>query len=98
MGAGAKLTGVRFTSRGSGAQWENTASAAMGVGLYKAPRGEKVPVALEAPERRPSSDAATHERSARGFRDAPSRVRALPGGARTTLETRSKNDARDELR
>jgi len=34
IGDRAHLTGVRFTTEGSGAQWENTASAVMGIGFY----------------------------------------------------------------
>mmetsp|Transcript_8493 Transcript_8493/g.24431 ORF Transcript_8493/g.24431 Transcript_8493/m.24431 type:complete len:555 (-) Transcript_8493:570-2234(-) len=36
LGGGAKLTGVRFTNRGEGAQWENTAAAVMASGYYDA--------------------------------------------------------------
>jgi len=36
IGDGARLRGVRFTTKGSGAQWENTASAVMGIGFYAA--------------------------------------------------------------
>lgn len=34
LGDRAHLLGVRFTTKGSGAQWENTASAVMGIGFY----------------------------------------------------------------
>jgi len=41
IGDGARLLGVRFTTRGTGAQWENTASAVMGIGFYDAVYGDE---------------------------------------------------------
>mmetsp|Transcript_767 Transcript_767/g.2439 ORF Transcript_767/g.2439 Transcript_767/m.2439 type:complete len:522 (-) Transcript_767:292-1857(-) len=35
IGDGAHLAGLRFTNNGTGAQWENTASAVMGIGFYE---------------------------------------------------------------
>jgi len=41
LGDGARLLGVRFTNMGSGAQWENTASATMGMGYYLSVFGDE---------------------------------------------------------
>jgi len=41
LGDRARLLGVRFTTAGSGAQWENTASAVMGIGFYDAIYGDE---------------------------------------------------------
>jgi len=41
LGDGTRLSGVRFTDRGRGAQWENTASAVMGLGFFDAVFGDK---------------------------------------------------------
>lgn len=63
LGDGARLMGVRFTSRGSGAQWENTASTAIGVGLYRAKFGEDL---ANANETRYMEDALMHQLSEYG--------------------------------
>jgi len=42
-GAGKVLEGMRFTSWGNGAQWENTASAVMAMSLYRELHGDEVP-------------------------------------------------------
>lgn len=47
LGDGAHLLGVRFTTKGSGAQWENTASAVMGVGYYDSVYGDAGKAMLE---------------------------------------------------